>query len=312
MSRQEPRTVSHPNRVYFTGEAGTEVAALLTQNKGFISHHASITTSGMNGGEMFVNPINVTAYGSTAEALVPQHVYTMSCKFIGTNDERDDHLHFENSARINLGSTDIFPENFCEHLMDKVAIVALGIVVARDIIKDPNYKGKPTVVVTLKSTDYDPITRGPVSWLTKHFIPPLRNLEKAQNLCQLGRELQLAGVFKDYDAAHHMWECEVNAISVTSGHLTGAASPTKPGVPNGNRISLGKKRGAADNVASNVASTSASTIAANEFSLNDENLNPEKRVDEALEKRHLAELATTGNGGDKEDSAPLTKRPRRG
>lgn len=105
----------------------------------------------------FTNPINVTAYGSTAEALVPKNVYSMNCKFIGSNDDRDDHLHFEHSTRINLGPVENFPETFLEELLDKVSIVAMGIVVAREIIRDPAYQSKPTVVVTLKSTDYDPI-----------------------------------------------------------------------------------------------------------------------------------------------------------
>ncbi|EGG13240.1 helix-turn-helix domain-containing protein [Melampsora larici-populina 98AG31] len=310
MSRSESRTISHPIRVYFTGEAGAEVAALLSKNKGFISHHASISTSGMNGGEDFANPINVTAYGSTAEALIPQHIYSMSCKFIGSNDERDDHLHFENAHRINWGPTENFPESFCDSLMDKVSIVALGTVVARDIIKDPVYKGKPTVVVTTKSTDYDPITKGPVSWLMKHFIPPLRNLEKAQNLCQLGRELQLVGVFKDYDTNNHMWEIEVNAISVTSGHLTGAAaSPTKPGMPNGGQIPLGRKRG----LASNVASTSTNAVDNNEFKLDDVESSPGRRVDGAIENR-LNTNAGIENDALEKDSAVLgmSKRLRRG
>jgi hypothetical protein len=134
-----------------------QVAALLTKNKGFISHHAFIATSGMNGGVPFTHPINVTAYGSTSESLVPKNVYSMNCKLIGSNNDRDDHLHFENNNRINLGPAENFPEIFIEELLDKISIVAMGIVVAREIIRDPAYQSKPTVVVTLKSTDYDPI-----------------------------------------------------------------------------------------------------------------------------------------------------------
>jgi hypothetical protein len=190
----------------------------------------------MNGGMPFTNPINVTAYGSTSEALIPKNVYSMNCKFIGSNDDRDDHLHFENSTRINLGPVENFSEAFLEEILDKVSVVAMGIVVAREIIRDPAYQSKPTVVLTLKSTDYDPIvsavfgfsfinafmvlnsfilsfqTRAPVSWLSKFFVPPVRNLEKAQNLCQLGREIQFVGFIKDYNSTSFMWESEVSSL----------------------------------------------------------------------------------------------------
>lgn len=178
----------------------------------------------------------MTAYGSTSEALIPKNVYSMNCKFIGSNDDRDDHLHFENSTRINLGPVENFSEAFLEEILDKVSVVAMGIVVAREIIRDPAYQSKPTVVLTLKSTDYDPIvsavfgfsfinafmvlnsfilsfqTRAPVSWLSKFFVPPVRNLEKAQNLCQLGREIQFVGFIKDYNSTSFMWESEVSSL----------------------------------------------------------------------------------------------------
>lgn len=256
--KNDNRIPSHPVRVSFTGEVGAEALTKMNGNKGFISHHASIATSGMNGGAPFENGIQVTSFGSQADTVNPKNVYSMNCKLIGTNNDTDDHLHFENVNRINLGSVERFGNFFVGELVDKISMTALGIVVARDLITDPVFKGKTTVVVTLKNTDYDPFTKAPVSWHTKHFIPPVRNMEKAQNLCQLGREVQLTGQIRDYDSEMFMWESEVHSISICHGEVTLALPPSlRPtGGPSGGRrpLSLGR------NTASSVASTSSTPI----------------------------------------------------
>lgn len=164
----------------------------------------------------------------------------MTCKMIGTNDHNPDHLHFENANRINFGVVEQLGMNVANELMDKVQMIALGIIVGKDVIKDPAYKGKPTVVATLKHTDYDPFTRMSVSWCTRHFIPPVRNMERAQSLCVIGREAQFTGIVKDFDTEKNMWETKVNAISVTSGHISDSPlTPTKTmGRPTGGRIPL--------------------------------------------------------------------------
>jgi hypothetical protein len=75
---------------------------------------------------------------------------------IGSNDHNYDHFHFENSHRINFGTSESLGENVPEDLMDKITMIAMGIIVAIDTVKDPLYKGKTTVIATLKHTDYDP------------------------------------------------------------------------------------------------------------------------------------------------------------
>ncbi|EGG07989.1 uncharacterized protein MELLADRAFT_85321 [Melampsora larici-populina 98AG31] len=252
-------STSHPIRVNYFGQAGVEAASLHINSKGFISSHASIATSGMNGGAPFANPIRLTSYGSTADAVKPNSVYSMTCKMIGTNNDKDDHLHFENSARIDLGDVARFGESFAEDLMDKTVMIALGYVTARETVKDPLYKGKATVVITLQSQDYDPIqqqTKIPVTFYTKHHIPPVRNMEKAQNICQVGREVQLVGAIKDYDGVNFMWETEVTAISRCTGDAPSLVDKVinKPGTPKGGRVPLTL------NKASSAASTSANTL----------------------------------------------------
>ncbi|EGG08615.1 uncharacterized protein MELLADRAFT_84731 [Melampsora larici-populina 98AG31] len=259
MKKNDNRTPSHPIRVGFMGEAGAQALAKMNGSKGFISHHASIATSGMTGGAPFENPIQITSYGSQADTLAAKNVYLMNCKLIGTNNSTNDQLHFENANRINLGSVDKFGEFFVGELIDKITISALGYVVGRDLITDPVFKGKSTVVVTLKSTDYDPLTKANVSWHTKHYIPPVRNMEKAQNLCQLGREVLLTGQIKDYDSNLFMWESEqVHAISICHGEITIQSTPSSRsgGGPSGGRIPLSLNR----NPGSNVASTSSQRI----------------------------------------------------
>ncbi|KAH9819566.1 hypothetical protein DFH28DRAFT_1122290 [Melampsora americana] len=240
MSRTERRQVSHPCRVNYVGECGTEGPGPKPTTKGFHSYHAAIVTSGMNEGSSFSNGIFLTAYGTQFESLVPGGLYSMNCKLIGTNDKNEDHLHFENSSRINLGTVDSVGINVTAELMDKIGMTGMGIIVAKDVITDPLYKGKPTVIATLKHTDYDPFTRMSVSWCTKHFIPPVKNMESAQKLCVVGREAQFTGFIKDYDGEKHMWECETTSISITSGHLTETVqTPIKvAGRPNGGRVPL--------------------------------------------------------------------------
>ncbi|EGG05751.1 uncharacterized protein MELLADRAFT_87623 [Melampsora larici-populina 98AG31] len=202
------------------------------------------------------HPIRVNFFGQAG--VEPNCVYTMTCKLIGTNDNQDDHLHFENSARIDLGDVARFGESFAEDLMDKTVMIALGYVTARETVKDPLYKGKSTVVISLQSQDYDPITKIPVTFYTKHYIPPVRNMEKAQNICQVGREVQLVGAIKDYDGDRFMWETEVTAISRCTGDAPSLIDKgvNKPGTPKGGRVPLTLQR----NKASTIASTSASTL----------------------------------------------------
>ncbi|KAH9822467.1 hypothetical protein DFH28DRAFT_922768 [Melampsora americana] len=240
MSRTERRQLSHPCRVSYLGECGEEGPAPKPINKGFWSHYAVIVTSGMNGGTSFANGCYLTSYGTQLDTLKPGSLYAMNCKMIGTNDKNEDHLHFENSSRINLGTVENVGINVTAELMDKIVITAMGIIVAKDIIKDPLYKGKPTVVATLKHTDYDPFTRMSVTWCTKHFVPPMKNMEAAQKLCVIGREAQFTGLIKDYNAEKYMWECETTSISITSGHLTeNVQTPIKvAGRPMGGRVPL--------------------------------------------------------------------------
>ncbi|EGG06924.1 uncharacterized protein MELLADRAFT_86270 [Melampsora larici-populina 98AG31] len=299
-SKNEIRTPSHTVRVGFTGEAGAEAFARLNGAKGFISHHTSIATSGMNGGAPFENPIQITSYGSQADTLIPRNVYSMNCKLIGTNNNTDDQLHFENINRINLGNIDRFGEFFVGDLIDKIPMIALGIVYGRDLIQDPAHNGKSTVVITLKHTDYDPLTRGHVSWFTKHFIPPARNMEKAQNLCQLGRELQLTGHIRDYDADLFMWENEVTAISVCYGEVQlNLPSPARgAGGPNGGRVPL-SLTSASQVTAVNVSKPSSE----NEVPLFNGDVDPADVADEGEEgSEPLAEMSNKSLG----------KRPRRG
>ncbi|EGG10607.1 uncharacterized protein MELLADRAFT_93638 [Melampsora larici-populina 98AG31] len=300
-----------------------QAASLLINSKGFISSHAAIATSGMNGGTPFANPIRLLSYGSSANAVKPNNVYSMTCKFIGTNDDQDDHLHYKNSTRIDLGDVARFGKTFAEDLMDKTVMIALGYVTARDTVKDPLYKGKSTVVITLQSQDYDPIvripvfrircaatdcfyfqTKIPVTWYTKHHIPPVRNMEKAQNICQVGREVQLVGIIKDYDGVNYMWETEVTAISRCQGDAPSLATKvvTKLGTPSGGRVPLTLRR----NRASNTASTSASTLDGGASSTPTESLSQADVVD------------TTGNETEKDEnnlpsdsvinSSPLNRR----
>ncbi|EGG03678.1 uncharacterized protein MELLADRAFT_90021 [Melampsora larici-populina 98AG31] len=165
--------------------------------------------------------------------------------------------------------------------MDKTVMIALGYVTARDTVKDPIYKGKSTIVITLQSQDYNPITKIPVTWYTKHHIPPVRNMEKAQNICQVGREVQLVGIIKDYDGVNYMWETEVTAISRCQGDAPSLATKvvTKPGTPSGGQVPLTLRR----NRASNAASTSASTLDAGPSSTPTEPLSQADNVDTANE-----------------------------
>ncbi|EGG08771.1 uncharacterized protein MELLADRAFT_84300 [Melampsora larici-populina 98AG31] len=190
----------------------------------------------MNGSQPFANPLYLTSYGPAIDSLSEGSLYSMTCKMIGSNDHNHNHFHFKNSNRINFGTTEALGNNVPEDLIDKITMIAMGVIVAIDTVKDPLYKGKTTVIATLKHTDYDPFTRMNVSWMTQHHIPPIRNMERAQVLCVIGREVQFTGLIRDYDVDKFMWACEVNAISVTSGHSANSkTSPKAPGKPGNGR-----------------------------------------------------------------------------
>ncbi|KAH9807535.1 hypothetical protein DFH28DRAFT_938269 [Melampsora americana] len=265
MSRSEARQVSHSVRINYVGVAGEEGPVVGPASKGFIAHLATILTSGMNGSGPFSNAIYLTSYGSAADSLIEGSLYGMTCKMIGTNDHNYDHFLFENAHRIDFGSTAKLGEGVPEDLMDKTNIIAMGIIVGIDTIKDPLYKGKTTVIATLKHTDYDPFTRMNVSWMTQHYIPPIRNMERAQVLCVLGREVQFTGIIRDFDGEKCMWASEVIGISVTSGHITNTkVSPKAPGKPAHGRIPLsirpkGNSIAPADMIPSDAETAASST-----------------------------------------------------
>ncbi|EGG11105.1 uncharacterized protein MELLADRAFT_92457 [Melampsora larici-populina 98AG31] len=239
MSRNESRAPSHTVRVNYTGEAGEPGPVTGPAGKGFLSHLAAVLTSGMNGSKPFSNPFYLTSYGPTLDSLVEGSLYGMTCKMIGSNDHNYDHFHFENANRINFGQSATLGENIPEDLIDKITMIAMGVIVAIDTIKDPLYKGKTTVIATLKHTDYDPFTRMNLSWMTQHYVPPVRNMERAQVLCVIGREAQFTGLLRDYDAKKFMWCCETHAISVTSGHTAPIkTSPKAAGKPTHSRTPL--------------------------------------------------------------------------
>ncbi|KAH9822526.1 hypothetical protein DFH28DRAFT_922817 [Melampsora americana] len=115
------------------------------------------------------------------------HCYVMKSRFIPATDNAGYTMYYEADHKILVGTTESFPGE----LNNNTALAGLGIVTSRTTIPD-EATGKETLCFVMSHVDYQPEASANHSFEIEYRIRPTRNLEKSQNLIQLGRETLLA------------------------------------------------------------------------------------------------------------------------
>ncbi|EGG13243.1 uncharacterized protein MELLADRAFT_123950 [Melampsora larici-populina 98AG31] len=213
MSIVNSSILQHPIQLQFIGRAGREFVQTSLRNRGFVSHTASINTSGLKGNHITSTDVNLTAFNWSQNEINVGDMYSMSCKLIASNDANADHLHFDSATSLDVTSVYPVGENLIRGAVDRVSLTALGTIVGKEIV--PGDADHPSgCTITLKSVDIDPITKSPVVWFTKHHICPMPSLESAARMWQEGAIVHISGVVVGYDSVSFMWISSVNCISV--------------------------------------------------------------------------------------------------
>ncbi|KAH9812946.1 hypothetical protein DFH28DRAFT_898128 [Melampsora americana] len=200
--------VCHPVQAHFTGIVGPELQNILLNDKGFISYKAAINTQQIDGTNVDT-PIDLTLSMRHNLTMVPGDIYSISCKMIGSNTYRNDALHFGRHTQVKLDSYDKRNTVFDHGTINKMSMVVLGIVFSQEMISADAEIGAGSVVITVKSVDFNPVNKSPVVWMTKHYVESSIYNNALKKGLKIGSEIQFAGIVTGYDAHCFMWELEV-------------------------------------------------------------------------------------------------------
>ncbi|KAH9815152.1 hypothetical protein DFH28DRAFT_928259 [Melampsora americana] len=212
---------------YLTGsfEVTGDGNASQSGNTGFRTVQSGLNCSGIDGSMSLEHPIMISAYSSANVGLTAGEMYGLKLKLIASNDGRPPHGIHELSHNVHLGNAEAFPGN----LIDNTGISSIGVITNRRTIQEPAHGGKPTTVVEVRHTDWDPISGTNVEFKIEYWCRPVRNLVRCQNLFQLGREVTLNGFVTGVDQDKHMIQVDLYAVSVATGHEN-INAPTVGGV----------------------------------------------------------------------------------
>ncbi|KAA1077943.1 hypothetical protein PGT21_024323 [Puccinia graminis f. sp. tritici] len=154
--------------------------------------------------------VKLCGYGSAITALIENHIYLVSGRFIPRNIKTTPVFHYDSDTVIDLGETAQFSQSMC----DKSTVVGLGLVVSKKEVTD-NDGASPSKIlhVILQHTDYDPV----VQFKSLYHVGGRKNLANTFGLFQLGREVLISGNIVGYSEDLFMWIVNAISISVTSG-----------------------------------------------------------------------------------------------
>ncbi|EGF97303.1 uncharacterized protein MELLADRAFT_70077 [Melampsora larici-populina 98AG31] len=207
--------VPHPIYFHFIGQAGTAAPNSVNGKKVFTSFNATIATSGMEGDNPYTTPILLTCDALTGRRLRPEHMYSMTCKMVGSNTATLDHLHFTTDSVIDLGLPVPRAKNPACKFLNKVLMTALGVVFERQVVQTHPVSSSSVILLTLKSVHNDPISGSPVVWKTEHHVASSLRGSYAVDACNVGVEVLIHGAVVDYDDVTNTWETKVDSIMVT-------------------------------------------------------------------------------------------------
>ncbi|KAA1100639.1 hypothetical protein PGTUg99_006970 [Puccinia graminis f. sp. tritici] len=153
--------------------------------------------------------VKLCGYGSAITALVENHVYLVSGRFIPRNIKTTPVFHYDADTIIDLGETAQFTQSMC----DKSTVVGLGVVVSKkEVASSETGSASKILHVILQHTDYDPV----VQFKSLYHVGGRKNLANTFGLFQLGREVLISGNIVGYSEDSYMWIINFRSQSTTT------------------------------------------------------------------------------------------------
>ncbi|EGG11491.1 uncharacterized protein MELLADRAFT_59707 [Melampsora larici-populina 98AG31] len=174
------------------------------RNYSYRSCTAAITCNGWNGDNKKEYDGKFTAYCSSLQVPHEGECYCIKARFLPAKDSADFNMYYEAEHKVFVGTS----ETFIGVLHHNTALSGLGIVSSRRTIPDED-DTKSTLCFVMKHIDYQPQARKNQYFEIEYRIRPTRNMEKSQNLVQVGRETLISGFIVDWDGEHNRWIVEV-------------------------------------------------------------------------------------------------------
>lgn len=116
-----------------------------------------MVTPGTVGLEPTVTDVDLTALTTHNVTMNTGDLFTISCKMIGSNTATNDALHFGSATQVRIMKNEDIPSTFDSDRVNKFAMIALGIVVEKQIVPDSNVPGGLATILTIKAVDKDPV-----------------------------------------------------------------------------------------------------------------------------------------------------------
>ncbi|EGG05328.1 uncharacterized protein MELLADRAFT_107559 [Melampsora larici-populina 98AG31] len=241
--RSQPAYISSIFEVHY------EVSLTLSAAYGYRSVNSGINCAGIDGSTPLEHDLLITYYAAQGVGMAVGNMHFASGKFFLLNHESIPRLITELSHEIPAGDSD----NFSGCLTNNVALNSIGIIVSKRVVQEDAHDGKATTVFLMRHTDYNPMTGKICEFLLEYWCCPVRNLAKAVNIIQLGKEMTVHGYLAgklvkaesvgDKEIKSYIFQVDVHSMSVASGHETirvGAslATPTATKMTKGGRVRL--------------------------------------------------------------------------
>ncbi|EGG06998.1 uncharacterized protein MELLADRAFT_86152 [Melampsora larici-populina 98AG31] len=183
----------------------------------------AITCNGWNGDNKKEYDGNFTAYCSSLQVPHEGECYCTKARFLPSKDSADFNMYYEAEHKIFVGTS----ETFTGVLHNNTALSGLGVVSSRWTMPDED-ETKSTLCFVMKHIDYQPQSRKNQYFKIEYRIRPTRNMEKSQNLVQVGRETLISGFIVDWDGDNNRWIVEVTGVSPCTGNEGITAKQTDP------------------------------------------------------------------------------------
>ncbi|KAA1120895.1 hypothetical protein PGTUg99_010755 [Puccinia graminis f. sp. tritici] len=168
--------------------------------------------------------VKLCGYGSAITALIENHVYLVSGRFIPRNIKTTPVFHYDTNTTLDLGET----TQLSQSIADKSTVIGLGVVVSKKEVLDADSSSAGKILhVILQHTDYDPLV---VQFKTLYYVGGRKNLANTFGLFQIGREVLISGNIVGYSEDLYMWIINSGVTSTSElGHKSNLPS-RRPGL----------------------------------------------------------------------------------
>ncbi|PLW25536.1 hypothetical protein PCANC_25625 [Puccinia coronata f. sp. avenae] len=144
--------------------------------------------------------MKLSGYGSVGTSLHADKICLLSGQLVVAQQRTTGTLYYDTELNMTIANSN----SFSTSLANKVACWGFGNVVSRNEINEVGSTSM-TLLVTLKHTDYDNLTRRSAEFEVRYQILGNKNLAKAFGLFQIGREMIISGYILGFDSKARVW-----------------------------------------------------------------------------------------------------------